>query len=259
MRSRPLHTTLTTIRKLSDTRATKGDKLCFDQRLAGIFFPVPDVISPAHDAVPAGSMLYPWASYRGGRNGRPIYQHGPVTSWENLVNYATHYKRISATSSGRLTTPTHSVHIFGNSYNFLHRVRILPVIARVHWVLSHSAGAIANDDEKLQPRVLLTPVVTVWNPYSMALTSPNLNLRVVAPLPIALRYTINGTPNTHYNSLMAGSYNNKPSLSNSNSLIYSITNSGVLMPGETRIFSPAATSRCRGQLPRCQSHRQPPV
>ena len=190
-------------------------------------------------AVPAGSMLYPWASYRGG-NSRPIYQHGPVTSWENLVNYATHYKRISATSSGRLTTPTHSVHIFGNSYDFLHRVRILPVIARVHWVLSHSAGAIANDDEKLQPRMLLTPVITIWNPYSMALTSPNLTISVPKTLPIALRYTINGAPNTHYNCLTTGSYNNKPSLSNSGSLRYSIVNPGVFMPGETRLFSPAS-------------------
>ena len=119
-------------------------------------------------------------------------------------------------------------------------MRILPVIARVHWVLSHSAGAIANDDEKLQPRMLLTPVITVWNPYSMALTSPNLTISVPKTLPIALRYTINGAPNTHYNCLTTGSYNNKPSLSNSGSLRYSIVNPGVFMPGETRLFSPAS-------------------
>ena len=28
----------------------------------------------------------------------------------------------------------------GDSYHFLHKVRILPVIARMQWVFSHSAG-----------------------------------------------------------------------------------------------------------------------
>ena len=93
------------------------------------------------NSIPTGSMLYPWAGYRGDGGSGPIYQHGPVTSWENLVDYATAYKRITASASGRLTIPVQAEAIFGNSYNFLHKVRILPVIARMQWVFSHSAGS----------------------------------------------------------------------------------------------------------------------
>jgi hypothetical protein len=42
---------------------------------------------PASSPVSPKSMLYPWAAYRSG--GIPIYQHGPVTSWQNLADYAT--------------------------------------------------------------------------------------------------------------------------------------------------------------------------
>ncbi|MEI6655497.1 MAG: hypothetical protein WCP45_12070, partial [Verrucomicrobiota bacterium] len=193
------------------------------------------------NAVPAGSMLYPWATYRGGDT-IPIYQHGPVCSWENLMNYATHYKRLTASTSGKMTTPTYSVAIFdaANSYNFLHKVRILPVIARMQWVFSHSAGEL-SDPNKLEPRLLLTPVITMWNPYNMEITSPNLSFGIPKPIPAALRYTINGSSNGNYNSVMGGNSNNSPALG-SGSLSYEIKSSFILKPGETRLFSPAATA-----------------
>ena len=128
------------------------------------------------NSIPTGAMLYPWAAYRGNSGSGPIYQHGAVTSWENMVDFATTYKRITASSSGRLTIPIHAEAIFGDSYNFLHKVRILPIIARMQWVLSHSAGPLANN--LLEPRLLLTPVITMWNPYNMEITSPqSLSIR----------------------------------------------------------------------------------
>lgn len=40
------------------------------------------------NGVPPVSMFYPWAAYRSGSTA-PIYQHGAVTSWANLADYAT--------------------------------------------------------------------------------------------------------------------------------------------------------------------------
>jgi hypothetical protein len=190
-------------------------------------------------AVPAASLLYPWAGYRGGDT-IPIYQHGAVTSWENLKDYATIYKRITANSGGTMKIPIQAVSITGDNFTFLHRVRILPVIARMQWVFSHSAGPVASDAGKLEPRLLLTPVVTMWNPYNMEITCPALGFGIPKPLPAALRYTINGVANSNYNALMAGCTNNTPSLSGSGSLSYQIDTPFTLKPGETRLFSPAS-------------------
>jgi hypothetical protein len=194
--------------------------------------PTPD------NTVPASSMFYPWAAYRGSANTGAIYSHGAVTSWANLMDYATLYKRITATASGRISIPTHAIAIFGDKFSFLHKVRILPVIARMQWVFSHSAGPVGSDPNMLEPRLLLTPVLTMWNPYNMEITSPNLNFNIPRPLPVALRYTINGTPNSNYNALTSGNENNAPPLSGSGSLRYEINEAFTLKPGETRLFSP---------------------
>ena len=109
----------------------------------------------------------------------PIYQHGAVTSWENLKDYVLAYrtKNIAASASGRATIAPFSVAIDGDRFSFLHKVRVLPVIARIQWVLSHSAGpavAVAGQAAppagSLEPRLLLTPVITMWNPYNVEMT-----------------------------------------------------------------------------------------
>ena len=194
-----------------------------------------------NNPVPDGAMLYPWATYRGGIGNIPIYQQGPVASWENLMDYATLYREITPSASGRMVAPIHSVAIddASNSYGFLHKVRILPVIARMQWVLSHSAGQLASG--QLEPRVLMTPVITIWNPYNMEITAPALVFWIPDPLPVALRYTINGVANANYNSVMSGGTNNTPGLG-AGSLTYHISSSFLLKPGETRLFSPSSTT-----------------
>ena len=82
----------------------------------------------------------------------------------------------------------------------------------------------------------------MWNPYSVEITGQALGLNIDKPLPVALKYTINGVANADYNCLMAGSTNNTPALSSSGSLSYEITSPFVLKPGETRVFSPTAGS-----------------
>ncbi|MEI8039395.1 MAG: hypothetical protein WCJ14_13490, partial [Verrucomicrobiota bacterium] len=132
--------------------------------------------------VAARSMLYPWAAYRGTATNYPIYQHGAVTSWDNLKDYATTYKRISVSATGRATIPTQAAGVLdtATTYQYLHKVRILPVIARIQWVFSHSAGTPpspsagqpANPPGSLEPRLLMTPIITMWNPYNLEISPP---------------------------------------------------------------------------------------
>ncbi len=188
------------------------------------------------------SMLYPWSAYRGNAGVIPIYQHGAVASWHHLKDYATAYKRISASSSGRAVIPTQSIAIddTAQTFTFLHNLRILPVIARVQWVFSHTAGTVAGSTTLLQPRLLVTPVITMWNPYNVEITSQPLSFNIPKPLPPALKYHINGTPNTTHHALTTGSNNYTTALSTADSLRYEIP-TFTLKAGETRLFSPPAT------------------
>lgn len=202
----------------------------------------------------AKSMLYPWASYRSGGSNQPIYQLGPVCSWDNLRDYALFYQRMNITSAGKGSLSTLPfTQIYGDSYSYIHKVRVLPVIARVQWVFSHSAGTPPppatgqppTPPGNLEPRLLLTPVITMWNPYNVEITTGfPLRFTVGKPLPVALRYTVGGSPNANYNSLLTGSTNyNSPVLATSaGTLNYKISASFKLLPGETRVFSPDATA-----------------
>ncbi len=193
----------------------------------------------------AGSMLYPWAAYRGGNV--PIYQLGPVSSWENLVNYATFYKRVSASSTGRFSTSSYSTAIGGDSFNFMHKVRILPVIARIQWLFSHSADTPAGvpTSAALEPRLLITPIITMWNPYNVEVVvpagNPTLRFALEVPFPTALKYYINGVANNNFNAVMGGSVNNQPGLGSSK-MNYTIATFAAMKPGETRIFSPVSNT-----------------
>ncbi len=87
----------------------------------------------------------------------------------------------------------------------------------------------------LQPRLLLNPVITIWNPYNVEIPMTPLQFNFPKPLPTALRYTINGTQ-TPFRSLTNGSTNYGP-ISTQSSLNYSISTAAPLKPGETRVFS----------------------
>lgn len=209
-------------------------------------------IPTVQNCYPAGAMLYPWASYRTLFANAPIYRQGAVSSWENLKDFATHYKRASTSSAGLSTTPLHYRPILGrspaNNFEYIHRVRVVPVVARIQWIFSHSAVLLAktnpSDPDRYQPRVLLTPVITMWNPYNVQITSPAVTISLGKAMPTALKYTINGTENPKHHSVMAG-LNNKPSLG-PGSLRFNINTPFTLIPGETRTFSPLSTTPVTG-------------
>lgn len=189
------------------------------------------------------SLFYYWSDYRG-TNEVPIYEHGAVTSWANLIDYANLYKR-SLDQGSRIVPFSKPIDSSSTAdrYDFLHRVRLLPVIARIQWVFSHSAikptdpAAPANS---LTPALLLTPIVTLWNPYNMAMDCQPIRLEIIRSMPNAFQYTVNGIANTKYNGIIANAQNNTPTLCSADRLIYEIKTVGRLNPGETRLFSPRA-------------------
>jgi len=197
---------------------------------------------------PDRSLLYPWSGYR--QTGIPIYEHGAVSSWENLRDWTTLYK--SMTSSGTRIA-ARSYRIDSNSpsenFNFLHRVRIIPVIARVQWVFSHWAAqapapAPANTFE---PRLLATPVITLWNPYNVTISSnADLRFELRGCLPNAFRFNVGGAQNQRWNSI-SPSNNNSPPLHGVQLLRYRIASSHTFKPGETLLLSPGTTAVSAGE------------
>ena len=186
------------------------------------------------------SMLYPWAGYRDVPGRPPIYQHGGVSSWHNLMDYATAYKRITTGHNDNSIpfTATHIWHSHG-AHNFLHKVRTIPIIARVHWVFSHRTTRInppPSNGRTHQLQLIMTPVVTMWNPYNVSITSQPLRVVLVRPLPCAFKYS----GNTNYRCPQKnGSY---PSMSRHGVLSYDLNQTFKLGPGETRVFSPSNTT-----------------
>jgi hypothetical protein len=188
------------------------------------------------------SILYPWSDYFN-LDPAPIYQPGAVSSWHNLKDHATAYK-----SGGVRPYDEYNILNSNEAFNYIHKLRTTMVIARVHWLFSHRTILDNSDPDnpiyKLQ--FLITPVITMWNPYNTPLTSPaNLRISIGRPLPCAFRhYDKDGNPHAEYRRLtVSGDWSdvpgNYPVMPPATShLSYLIPASFTLAPGETRVFSP---------------------
>ena len=156
-----------------------------------------------------------------------------MTSWNSLADYATLYRDDAITAPpalrpafGFAKTPSAA-----GTFNFLHKVRILPVVARVQWVYSHFAKPKGSQYEVA---FVLTPVITMWNPYNVPITSPANGMHFLIYRAMPARLSYNGASGTYF-SLM-DSVNAIPL--NHESLDYRINGPVSLQPGETRVFSP---------------------
>jgi hypothetical protein len=201
----------------------------------------------------AKSILYPWSAYRGSLGDIPIYQHGAAASWENLKDYTMLYRENKNFQLNQRGIP-YAATGAQNSYSFLHKVRLLPVVARVQWIFSYSASIQSPSGSSptpppppgsLYPRLLITPVITLWNPYSVTLTtSADIQFTIPKPLPCLLQYSFNNIPLAGYRSITSGSESNPANpLSNIAILKYKINGSTTsLGPGETRLYSAEESS-----------------
>ena len=215
------------------------------------------------DQLPGRAMIYPWSLYRNIGVNEALFEVGAIRSWECLANFATTYKSMKNDGASHnlqySTTGPGKV----DNYDYHHKVRILPLLARTQWVFSHWAAdpPAGSPAGTLEPRLLATPVFTIWNPYNVELTytcdpAPSeqqcLTFWLRGTLPNAFRYTVGATVNQKYNSLQNSTNYNSPNLMQSfpdsrpgnppsgwkRTLVYSIRRSFTLKPGQTLLFSP---------------------
>ena len=200
---------------------------------------------------PDKSLFYPWSAYRGNTNDWPTEHHGAVTSWENLKHWATLYKQMN---SGGVTVARFACDFNDrgatNVFNYLHRTRIVPLIARIQWVFSHYATKDPANPSNFTPQLLITPIVTLWNPYNVSInSSPNIEFALLYCTPEAFRFQVGPVQNTLYNSVLncnnssfppANTYSSA-SLTGQPRMFFKINSTYTFKPGETLLFSPAAT------------------
>jgi hypothetical protein len=199
------------------------------------------------DYRPTRSLFYPWSGYRGSTSSTgAIYEHGAVSSWENLKDWATLYKSMpsNATTTSLPNSPPRSFRITSadpvDKFNFLHRARVIPVIARIQWVFSHWAAETSPGSGTFDPRLLATPVITLWNPYNVTLTSSSRIIIFISGMPNLFRFNVGGVQNNNWNSLINSNY---VALCPVPSLQYEINSEYTFRPGETMLFSPSGLPR----------------
>lgn len=193
------------------------------------------------------SLPYYWSDYRrGAAANNAIYSFPPICSWNHLVRYATIYKDFGAVGSGAaMSTAAKGIAINGDVFNFIHRVRILPVISRVQWIFSHKAvlkpsPAPPNTYDLM---LVVEPVFTFWNPYNVNLTvDSDLKVTLNKTIPPVISYKVNGTALPKMIYLQASTEMNSATSQSAYSAVatYTIAAGTVpaFAPGETRVFSP---------------------
>ncbi len=195
------------------------------------------------------TMLYHWADYRNGS--REFWtKRGPIASWLRIKNYATVYKKMSASGSRMPEMNCQSVYddqSAARAFPAFHDLRIVPQMARMQVVVSHYS--LKGASGKYKPAVMYTPCVTLWNPYNTKIV---LNARYEAmpafTLPLALNHRFSGVGSPsglaeEYWSVqgqhVASNYTGKSlGVDGLHQLRLAIAGPITLEPGETRIFSP---------------------
>jgi len=169
-------------------------------------------------------LIYPWSDW----TSRPFQNS---VSWAALADFATQYKQLD--SSGN------PVAAFGDSTSYQQNtanqqweltdtVRRMPVVARIHTVFSLSARQVGRE---YQPCVVANPVITMWNPYDVALDMgwrPNFYMTMTMASPFSIRFKLGE----------AEQLRNLQSIGVKNLTIPTGTPSAKWMPGEVRVFSP---------------------
>lgn len=133
---------------------------------------------------PDQCTLYPWSDYSVilGKE-MPATLHAAAASWQSLQSFATAYKGFTATSGG-VESPfvwdpiARTGNKQGNGtnfsgqdfYNFLHKQRLYPQIARFQFLIYMRAIPDSNNPARAVLWMNYVPVLTMWNPYNVRLT-----------------------------------------------------------------------------------------
>jgi hypothetical protein len=189
------------------------------------------------------NMIYHWPDYAISSGVQEAdFNNGAIASWSSLANWATFYKRFAPTA----TIPSMAAKGYAATapYYKTHDITVVPKIARLEMIVSHFATPSTDTTKagKLIPHVLYTPVVTIWNPFNVAIqVSGTPSAAFDSSLPLVLKYDIAGVsyPKTAVQRSAQTQYS-ATELSDLWLIRFSF-NGGTytLRPGETKVFSPA--------------------
>lgn len=209
----------------------------------------PVLSSKASTSTPNNTeLLYPrtWgAAYRNGGSGAPWQQVPPICSWTALADWATQYTRLTSSSAARTAMPVARAS-HGNSperFNFQDQVRRTPQIARIQWIYSLGSVRVeGSNPPRFRPGLLITPALTLWNPYNVELNVSNFSLSIQQTAPLRFSFNIGSA------SYVASLYEITRGRADSEqaaeyqSFVLSVGNAFTLAPGASRIFGVADTT-----------------
>lgn len=196
----------------------------------------------------ANPLIYPWATYRNNASDSAWQQVPPICSWSALVDYTQQYKSIFTSSAAR--TAMHVTTSIdpkggagGDRFKYQDTVRRFPQIARIQWVYSLCSFLDANaTDTKKQYRagLLVTPVLTMWNPYNVELstTAFTIGIQQISPLRFQFKVGSEILQQTTLSEITRTDYtkgNDNKETFNYEGFVLNIPAS-VFKPGESRIF-----------------------
>ena len=182
-------------------------------------------------------IIYPWARYRNNGTGSAWQQVPPVCSWSALVDYTQQYNRRPGSGSASRTA-MNPPFVFGGygegqRLQFQDQIRRVPQIARIQWIYSIGSRLIqGSNPPKFNPGILVTPVLTMWNPYNVevSINSFAVNFQETAPIRFKLRVAGTSLPEVSLSDISrAGADYTRFNLEMDNPI--------TLAPGATRIFS----------------------
>ena len=140
---------------------------------------------------PSNALLYHWSDYLANASDANWRQTPAVCSWTALVNYMKLYEdlRSSSTSSLEMNPTRGKVGSGADRFDFQEEIRIHPQVARVQWVLSLGSIQVSRQ-QPIMPGIVVTPIVTLWNPYNVSLSVSDYQINFDEVFPLRLSYEI---------------------------------------------------------------------
>ena len=74
-------------------------------------------------------------------------------------------------------------------YNFQEEIRVHPQVARIQWVFSMGSIKVGED---YNPGIVVTPIITLWNPYNVALTVNGFVINFDEVFPLRMDFEVGG-------------------------------------------------------------------
>ncbi|MGJ8643870.1 MAG: hypothetical protein ACSHX9_10710 [Luteolibacter sp.] len=183
-----------------------------------------------------GQLLYPWADYRQVGNRSSAWQWvPPICSWHALVDFTQSYRELNTSNSSKTGMKEYVAGLGrGSRVPFVDETRRAPQIARIQWIYSIGSRQ-SSVPGRFNPGILLTPIVTFWNPYNVELSISNCTIAIRETTPITFNLKVGNT------SLPEVSLRDISKQGNGNNARFNLKiNSPItLAPGASRIYSTA--------------------